>query len=92
MLADEVFRFLPAEVESGAAYLPFVEALPERTSRKAWAPNETRRANGDAGVFMGAIFSLSPSSVTASSKLGDPDPTELERLFWRAARLANGEV
>lgn len=61
--------------------------LPRRASRKACAPNETRRPNGELGTPWGEV--LSCSSVTASSAFPEFEPTELEKLPRRKAREPN---
>ena len=65
--------------------------LPVRTSRSALAPKLIRRANGVAGVEGGA--EPSPSSMTFSSKVGEPEREPvLDMLSRRVTPEPNGEV
>lgn len=86
---DPLARAALAGCPGGGGYLP-LPMLPVRASRSAWAPKETRRANGELGVAPGDA--LSASSPIASSALGALDPMELDRLPGRKARFPKAEV
>jgi hypothetical protein len=60
---DEASRLCVGGNDPEEEYLPFPAPFPPRTSRNAWAPKDTRLANGDAWL-LGGIFS---ESSTASS-------------------------
>jgi hypothetical protein len=89
LMAGDAFGRPPATGDLGEGYLP-LPVLPPRTSRKACAPKETRRANGELGVALGGPFSL--SSITASSRLAELDPIEEDTLPCRKFLPPNGEV
>lgn len=63
--------------------------LPERASRNACAPKESRRAKGELGVAPGE--EPSASSVSTSS-FGALEPHELDRLPRRKPRPPSDEV
>lgn len=91
VLADKEVRRPPAMGGGpGEGCLP-LPMLPPRASRSACAPKETRREKGEGGVSFGGLFSLS-SSIAASSRFAELEPTELDMLAGRRNRLlTNGE-
>lgn len=90
VLVDDAVRCFAAMDDPREEYLPFPVVPPPRASRNACAPKETRRAKGETGVLLGGVFSF--SSITASSKLVELDPIELDKLPRRMPGLPNGEV